>query len=1350
MTLRLKSYSENEWRPSSPMPKKFEPGTIYTGMDDGNLSLEVCVGRWTGATPPTKPDRQKVHADRQGQGFQPVVVAAVVGSDVYLFGPNAELQLIGPLSVNHAERILQAALNESSGLEARKALSSTYDALASTPEGAASAESMLGVGNVGLFASHELRVGVRRRPDWENACAQSKDILGKRDTELVKALGYEIEGIGTSASLLRSSGANARALAIILQGEESWDGKSNRFEVSPVAFGIQQAVKRSVPWLVVLRKSSIRLYPARQDIGVGRKGGSATYFELNLDVLEESSAGFLSLIFSCDALADDGTCWEILKSSAQYAVALGSRLRENVYGSVVPDLALAVASQFPLLDIELDREGLDLAYQVTLRIFFRMMFQAYADDLKLLPFGENEAYTANAIKGFAASFVEHPDLEFDEDSTTFWDDLTQVWRAIDVGSKRFGIPAYNGGLFSSDPELHPEGALIDKLRISDEVMGPVLRAMLIDTAEDGTVGPIDFRSLSVREFGTIYEGLLESNLAVAEVDLVLDDDDVWVPLKAGKKVDPDRVAEAGDIYFHDTSGARKGTGSYFTPSFVVEHLIERSLVPALANHLEGVATLLETGKQADAADKFFDFKVADLAMGSAHFLTAAIDYLEQGMAGFLESHPIPGITNELRRLEEAAMEKLGPDAVPPEPRSLLRRQIARRCIYGLDINPVAVELARVSIWIHTFVRGLPMSSLDHTLVCANSLTGIGTVEELMSVHFPERKKGEWTLFDDLVESSLNQARDVLIEVSNSSELDSKEARASSRATQKAKEDAAVARLIMDAAVLKRIGHASMVGASDGEGLARLAARKEAQDLLVPLQPAHLPFLFPEVFMRQRGGFDVLIGNPPWEKLHVEEHQWWGLRMPGLRGMPMAERTKALKKAQSSRPDLVEEYQDEIKKLDAARSVIASGPYPGIGAGHIDLYKAFAWRNWHLTREGGSCALVLPRGALNGSGTQKWRREVIDEGSFADVVVTINTGNWVFANVDGRYTTALVAFTRGTKGTDIRFVGPFANREEFETGRDNLVSVPKSEFLEWTGTAAFPLIPDSLAGEIFRQMRKSPSFSDSTSFEFRPVQGDLNAATNKDLFNTNLSTARGETRVLTGSSFNLWSPDFGDPYAMAGKDAIAAIVQKTLNSSVQERSAFHGLGIESADDLPMMSPRIAFRDVTNATNTRTMVCCLVPGRSILVHPAPYLVRRRGTERDEAFLLGVLSSRIFDWYARRIVELHLTFELLDRMPIPECLSGDNRYQRLVHLSGRLAAVDSRYATWAKAVGVPVGSVSDEASQRAAEAEIDALVAHLYGLTAQQLDHLFKTFHRGWNYTEYLALVMKHFVQLGEETM
>lgn len=1303
--------------------------------------MEIASARYDPPGEPSLQSLKRLHALRVNQRVTPVLLAILLADGrVTIFGPVATSAPVRPVALDQAQRLLQAVLDEANPVAARSRLTGLLQSLDTT--------SIPGVKNSGLFANHELRTGVPRRADWGSACALAERLLSLREDELIRRLGYTTSGVGAHALVLTGTGPRPEAIAVMLNEREAFDANSQRFSVSPVAYGLKMAEQEGVSWLILVRGGQLRLYPARIELGVGRKGLAETYLEIDLPQLTSGNAGYLSLIFSAPALVDGGSAFQIMHSSSQYAVALGARLRDKVYEDIVPRLSVAVAKQLASKDYVMDADGLDLAYQLTLRVFFRMLFQVYAEDRKLLPYGENEKYDRNALKTVAKDLVENPDQIFDSESCSLWDDLTLVWRVVDTGDKAWGVPAYNGGLFASDPELNEHGAIIEQLSITNNVIGPCLRALLLDQSDEGEIGPIDFRSLSVREFGTIYEGLLESSLGLAEVDLTLDREGTWLPAGAGDNV----VAVAGDVYFHNVSGQRKGTGSYFTPSFVVEHLLERALDPALDDHLAKVAALLDNGDQSGGAALFFDFRVADLAMGSGHFLTSAIDHIEQKMAAFLEEdgHQIPGVANEIILLGKAALDAMGDvDGEPPEGSSLLRRQIARRCVYGLDINPIAVELARVAIWIHTFVRGLPMSSLDHNLVCANSLTGIGSIDEALDVLVPGRN-GMATLFDGPIEEALHSSQRMLLDVALLPEVDRKETQAASRAVRKAVVEARNARLLFDAAVLKRVGHGAMISGDDPKTISTAAETIEARAALAPLNPGHMPVLFPEVFLRDNGGFDVLVGNPPWEKLHVEEHQWWGLRFPGLRSLPMAQRTTRIHDLRKQRPDLVDEYDKEVAGTDAARKVIAAGPYPGIGSGHIDLYKAFAWRNWLLARNGAGIGLVLPRGALSGSGTEKWRREVIANGTFSDVVVSVNTAHWIFETVHTQNPLiAFVAIKKGPSDQLVRFVGPFHSRDDFVKGRSSLAVVAAADFVTWTGTAAFPLIPDKTSGEVFRQMRKSPVFSSKDGYEFRPLQGDLNATSDKTLFNTNLDKPQGSTPVLTGSSFNFYDPDFGPPYAYAGQAAAEHIFRKTEHSASNVRSAFHGLGIHDPADLPMNHARIAFRDVTNATNTRTMVCCLLPPGVILVHKAPYLVRRSGDETDEAYVLGVMSSIPFDWYTRRLVELSMTFEVLTPMPIPRPEKSDPRRRRIVELAGRLAASDERYGAWASAVGVPFGSVVTPKERAAMEAEIDALVAHLYGLSRTQMSHIFTTFHRGWSFRPRLDGVLTYFDELGVST-
>jgi hypothetical protein len=1339
VTIVLNSAKRIDWARPEGCPAGFEPEFVVVGNSDaGGMALEVAVSRWNKNEPPTREALTRLHTLRVNKRAQPVVLVIETSSGAIVFGPNNASAPLGPLPVEQSQRVIQAALDEPTVIAARARLAGLVQSIDST--------AMPGVKNSGLFANHELRVGVPARADWQAACERSAAMLASKGPQLIEKLGFKVGRAGAHAMVLSGKGPHPQAIAVMLDEREAFDADSPRFAVSPVAYGLRMAEQQGVPWLIMLRGTQLRLYPARIEFGVGRKGLAETFFEVDLPQLTRDNAGYVDLIFSATALDENGTAYEILKSSTQYAVELGERLRDKVYEEIIPDLSLAIADALIERDYEMDAEGLDLAYQLTLRVFFRMLFQVYAEDRKLLPYGENTKYDRNAIKTMAKDFVENPEQEFDEDSTSLWDDLAQVWRVIDSGDRAWGVPPYNGGLFASDKEINEHGYILKDVHISNSVMGPVLKALLLDEADDGETGQIDFRSLSVREFGTIYEGLLESSLGLAEVDLTLDDKGTWIPAKKKDEV----YAYAGQVYFHNTSGQRKGTGSYFTPSFVVEHLLERSLDPALDAHLGKVKALLSKQDHAGAGELFFDFRVADLAMGSGHFLTSAIDHIEQRMAAFLaeDGNVIPGVTAELQKLERAAIEALGPDAPEPERSSLLRRQIARRCIYGLDINPIAVELARVSIWIHTFVRGLPMSSLDHNLVCANSLTGIGSIDEALDVVVSGRQGNHASFYDAQFTDILEKSKQTLADAALLAEATKEESRMASRAARQAIKEAEEAKYICDAAILIRCGLVTTMAGLEPKQIARHASSPENQELLAPLKPAHMPVLFPEVFLRENAGFDVLLGNPPWEKIMVEEPKFWLRVQPGLYGLSAAELKKAITNLRKTRSELVPELEKEIETASFFRKCLLAGPYPGLGTGDVDLYRVFSWRNWQLLRQGGSLGAVFPRSLLNAAGNSVWRHEVLANG-IVNVVNVTNSGQWIFEGVDGRYSIAFIDIVKAESDSGtISFSGPFYDLDSFDKNKDVSGTLDLGLLKAASEGASFPQLPDAFSGEIFGILRKSPSISigvfDAT---FRPVI-EFHATNDRPSFDAGDESG---TRwpVRGGSGFDIWNPESGETYAWADPKKVVRVLQDKRERQIRlKSSAFYGLSEEWASDpstLPCNGVRIAFRDITNATNTRTCIAALVPPNVLLTHKAPYLLRIGGSARTEAFVLGVLSSIPLDWYARRYVELGMTFHIFNGLPIPDVEVDDGRARRLVENSGRLAAVDERFAEWAKMLGVKVGSVTSDSEKDSLIAENDALVAHMYGLSRGQLEHVFKTFHRGWDYASRLEKVLSFYDKL-----
>ena len=159
----------------------------------------------------------------------------------------------------------------------------------------------------------------------------------------------------------------------------------------------------------------------------------------------------------------------------------------------------------------------------------------------------------------------------------------------------------------------------------------------------------------------------------------------------------------------------------------------------------------------------------------------------------------------------------------------------------------------------------------------------------------------------------------------------------------------------------------------------------------------------------------------------------------------------------------------------------------------------------------------------------------------------------------------------------------------------------------------------------------------------------------------------------------------------------------------------------------------------------MIACLVYPEIVITNQAPYLLWPEGDERDQAFVLGVLSSIPLDWYARRVVETHVNFHLFNAFPVPRPNRGDPVRREVEVIAGRLAAVDDWFEDWARAVGVEVGSVDDD-ERDALIARLDAAVALLYGLTKEDVVEVFRTFHEGWDFDERLAAVLDHYKELS----
>lgn len=1311
-------------------------------LGKGDVPLEVAVA--TAGQTPAEADVRSLWKRRRANTASPLLLVVTYpstdGARASACGPTGEEPAVySDRNPDQVERLAAAALEEPGRHAASRLITSMLP------------EDGEGLRNVGMFAEHHLRDRVPQRPDWADLNAKGHRLLGLRGQDLVRALGFTIDTSG-STNILRV-GNRATALAVFLDEEEAPDAATARFNgVTPASWALARARGDNLPFVVLTRRDEIRVYATSENAGVGRKGGTETFVAANLALLPDEQAAYLPLLFGAEALVPHGTFGQLLADSQDYSVSIGERLRQRVYEQTVPRLAQAISHRHQQSGGNLDDATLHELYEQALLVVFRLLFVAYAEDRELLPLHRNGLYRQRSLKHMARELADmlndHDELRFDPEATDRWDAVRALWNAVDAGNKEWGVPKYNGGLFSSNPGVKSSGGALASLSLANDEFGPALAGLLIERDENGIWGPVDFASLKVREFGTIYEGLLESELAVAQTDLATDADGTYLPARKQDEV----LVRAGDAYLHNSSGSRKATGSYFTKPFAVSHLLDHALEPALDAHLKRLLTLIETGVEDRAAEAFFDFRVVDLAMGSGHFLVAALDRIEMRLSQFLADHPIAGVLDELDRLRLAAVENLG-EQQPAEgidTNSLLRRQVARRCIYGVDINDIAVELARLALWVHTFVEGLPLTSLNHGLVHGNSLTGIGTVDEALDVLEPGRKTGVDSLFDIAIQDALVEAQQALSRFAQTSEANLAEIRQARKAHAEAFTAARPVARLFDLAVAVRAGLVTLPATTSPADLLNHSAITTAAEAVDDLRPLHFPLTFAEVFNRERPGFDCIVGNPPWEKLQVEEHSFYSLHYPGLRGLSQAAARTEMARVRATRPDLVAEYGRETERMSRLVNALSRGPYPGLTAGRPDLYKAFSWRFWALAREGGSIGVVLPRKAFEASGMKEWRNAILGA-SRIDVTMLVNRAGWVFDDAEHRYTIGLAAITPG-ESDEVVMRGPYSDMMAYTNGLRKAPSpVSGDDLRSWTPNASFPLLADETALDVFLKMRKHPNLTDpQPGYEPRGMR-ELNASDDAEHFNFDTKHTARMWPVFKGASFDLWNPDTREVFAWADPRHIIGVLERRRANQVRNRrSPFFGMPHWAAnpDTLPARHPRIAWRDSARATDNRTVRAALVPPQTVLVHQAYTFFWRQGDARDVAYLLGVIASMPFDWLARQFVESHVTIEFLTSTPVPRRDRGSALQRRIEKLAGRLAAVDSRFDPWATAVGVQAGGARDPETRTALEEELDAAVALLYGLSEQDITYIFTSFHTGANYAGRCQRVASHYRRLATD--
>jgi hypothetical protein len=1203
----------------------------------------------------------------------------------------------------------------------------------------------------GLLTKHVLARRLRRDhpEDWERLSEAAEKVRADRDwRQNLTALGYQTEELKERSHLLRYEG---RPVAVVLPLSDAGAFSRATDEGSlPEGLLIVDCLREGVEWGVLAAQGRFRVFPAKTSVG------AATGRFLEIDVVETQTDDWPYVgLLAPESLIPGGLLDRLLVESAALGAELRDSVEQQIRDMVLPSIARGLGDYAagPKKGLSLDNpDTRKLLEDAALLLMFRILFFLYLESRGFLPLA-SPSYRPHSATQLLQDARADSD-GFDKRATALWDRHTTLVHAMRTGNTAWGLPAYNGDLFSDSALVGAE--FLEEAKLTDDWFGDALDALGFDPA--GGEGGVDYGDLEISHLGLVYEGLLSLRLSLADQGLKYDErTDGYLP--AGNEQEPE--VQAGELFYQTTSGGRKAAGVYYTPQVIVRHLVDHAVIPALDEHLERIANVADRNPRR-AAEMLFDFRVLDPAMGSAHFLADALDRIAERIGTFLAEHPLKPV---IKMLDDLRAEAKWDGRI--EDGDLFRRLVLKRCIYGVDMSGMAVEVAKVSLWLASFVPGLSLSYLGHNLRQGDALVGVADPAVLGDLG------PMFALNPDApIPQALRRAREAAGKISAGLDRTPEEVDASRAAEDEMNEITEGLVRVFDVWCAEPFGLAKargwLTGAAD-----KVLAGEEARGGESFLEPAesiardrnffHWPAEFPEVFMRDpdegfpaelsgdagrlfagsvgggqtglhevdapRTGFDVVIGNPPWEEPRVHSLEFYALHDPGLRGLRLeADRVERVQHLLARFPHLEAELERSKSVVVAARRFFSSvGGYEAQGRGHTDLYKLFCERYATLTRTGGQLGVVLPRAAFLNIGSRPFRSWLFERTEVRRLDLILNSRSWAFP-IHPQYTIALLTARREAPapGSETLMTGPAASQLEFESrqGAEGVV-VRHEQLARWTrmedkSSYEVPLLPTREAARVFDQIREGPRFIDGYPGTWRafPLQGDFNETSQRDFLHYTSGWP-----VWKGKCFQLLDAHGRDPAGIADPAVVLPWLQERRNSPRSAfRNRFTADVLADVNAHPAHRPRIAFRDISRATDSRTVITALTPGCVFLTDSAPYLVFWEGGPLEQAFVLGVMSSLPFDWQARRFVETHLVFFLLEMLCFPPGETTD--LEAIAERAARLSCVDDRFASFADACGVECGLLKPN-ERDSLLAELDGLVARAYGLRNKDLEVVFSDF-------------------------
>lgn len=932
-----------------------------------------------------------------------------------------------------------------------------------------------------------------------------------------------------------------------------------------------------------------------------------------------------------------------------------------------------------------------------------------------------------------------------------WQAIRIVWRGLAHGQARLALPAL-GGLFAEDQCPHLDAASLHNTHMLAALQH--LRWAVIAQGKTSSLTPVDYRNMGPEELGSVYESLLE---LVPTIDL---------PAR--------RLGFVGITEEGSTAGnARKTSGSYYTPDSLVQELVKSALDPVIEQRLQA--------RTDNPTEALLSIRVMDPACGSGHFLLAAARRLAEKLA-------------ELRSVEGGQE-----GAVRPQDYRHALREVVARCIFGVDRNPMAIELARTALWLEGFEEGRPLSFLDHHLQVGDALLGL---TDLKALEFGIAKDAFKPLSGDdkevcktlakantaalkqlATERKSQQARLQLedthgltqlraIEALPESSTDEIEAKAQAYArylqTARTSHLAAAADALLGAYPLpKTAAYAiptttTLVLTLQGSTLqaAQQAALASAQAACQHARVFHWPLAFPQVFAQ--GGFDCVLGNPPWERIKLQEEEFFATRHRDIaearNKAERAQRIQWLSEGMLARhlyPDLARvTNEDEAEKrlyaefITARRTAEAAslfvhvggedgGRYPLTGVGDVNTYALFAETILQIHARDGRAGFIVPTGIATDDSTKLFFGKLIQQQHLASMF-----GFWeirrLFPGTDSRDSFCLLTLGSAPQANFIFHAKELADlnderrrfsltRDHFQLINPNTLTCPifrsarDAELTKKLYSAAPVLIKDAVIagdGKDSRVLEPAVNPWGISFMRMLDMANDSNLFTNEPapdrlpLYEAKLIHQfdhQWATYTTDGNSRDMTMAEKQNPQALVTPRYWVSKVE--VEQRLQDKGWTRGW-------------LMGWRDICRATDERTVIASVMPRVSVN-HKTPLcFVQPTLSVAHSAALLANFDSLVLDYVARQKVGgTSLSYFYLKQLPFlaPERYANAD-LAFIVPRVLELTYTAHDLSDWAKDLGYEGAPFAFNLDRRAIlRAELDAYYARLYGLTRDELRYI-----------------------------